>query len=195
VSRKISKLKQPFQDSVREVLRIAEIAGLPVLVTDTTRTLAEQKELVKKKLSFTLDSKHLKGEAVDIAFEVDGKLRYDDSFYSDLYDIVKPIPYIVWPYRDYKWFWDMPHFQYDPNKVDVHINIKSMFRDIWKRTPARGEELYFLKRIELGSIQENGYDISEKMKYWYNLVYPYGKYSWVGDLRWQYEKFKILRGD
>jgi len=195
MSRAIKNLKQPFQRAVREVIKLAKEADIPVLVTDTTRTLAEQKELVRKKLSYTLESKHLIGEAVDIAFIVNGKLSYSDALYRRLYKIVDKVPYIVWPYRDYKWFWDKPHFQYDSDKGDVNVNVKKLFTDIWKRPPAKGEETYFLKRVELGSINATAYDISEKMKYWYGRVYPNGRYSLLGDLRWQYEKFKILRGD
>jgi len=195
MSRDIKDLKEPFRTGVKKLIKRAKAAGIPVFVTDTTRTKAEQKELVKKGFSQTMDSKHLVGEAVDIAFKVNGKLSYDAALYRRLYDIAVDIPYVAWPYRDYKWFWDKPHFQYDADKHAEVINVKQMFTEIWKRLPAKGEETYFLKRIELGSIEATRYDISEKMKYWYGKVYPNGKRSLLGDLRWQYEKFKVLRGN
>ncbi|MEK0326789.1 MAG: CHAP domain-containing protein [Nitrosopumilus sp.] len=74
------------------------------------------------------------------------------------------------------------------------FDIRTMFRDVWKRKAARGEELYFIKRIGKGSIKHTEKDIINKMKYWREVVYPHGKYSLFGDLRWQIEKTKVLLG-
>ena len=116
MSRDIEKLKQPFRDSIKLLIKRANDAGIPAFVTDTTRTVAEQRELVKKGYSQTMYSKHLTGDAADIAFTVNGKLSYKRDYYLELYEIAKDIPFIIWPYYDLKWFWDYPHYQYDKNK-------------------------------------------------------------------------------
>lgn len=86
----------------------------------------------------------------------------------------------------------------DPEQYDWEvqrgINVRALFSQIWKRPPARGEELYFLKRVEKGTIKDTKADIMDKMKYWYSVVYPQGKLSVIGNARWQYEKFKVLVG-
>jgi peptidoglycan L-alanyl-D-glutamate endopeptidase CwlK len=41
-------------------------AGIPVLIVDTLRTPAEQAENIRKGVSWTTNSKHLTGDAIDI---------------------------------------------------------------------------------------------------------------------------------
>lgn len=123
-SRDLNKLKEPFQTSVRELLD--KIKHLDPLVTETTRTLAEQKEYVRKGVSWTLNSKHLTGEAVDIAFLSDSKLSYDAKKYDELYSILKDIPWLIWPYKDLEWGVDKPHVQYDPTKPPKRVIIPNM---------------------------------------------------------------------
>lgn len=117
MSRDIEQLIEPFRSKIKTLITLAKQAGLPVIVTDTTRTIEEQRELVKKGYSKTMNSKHLTGEAVDIAFQVDGKLSYDAKLYEKLYAISKKLSYVIWPYKDLQWNWDMPHFQYEPKKI------------------------------------------------------------------------------
>lgn len=74
------------------------------------------------------------------------------------------------------------------------INVRKLFSQIWGRKAARGEELYFIKRVETGSIENNFEDMENKMKYWRNIVYPGGRFSFQGNLRWQSEKAKVLLG-
>lgn len=54
------------EDLVRVVKRAAEIAAVPFIVTEGVRTLARQQELVAAGKSWTLDSRHLTGHAVDL---------------------------------------------------------------------------------------------------------------------------------
>lgn len=42
-------------------------AGIPVLIVTTRRTLEEQADCVKRGVSWTMQSKHLTGDAIDIA--------------------------------------------------------------------------------------------------------------------------------
>lgn len=73
------------------------------------------------------------------------------------------------------------------------MNVKAMFLQIWHVPAARGDELYFIKRYEHGTIT-NKTDMENKMKFWYNVVYPNGQFSAVGNERWQNEKTKVLNG-
>jgi len=115
-SKDTNKLIEPFRTSVKLLIKKASNAGIPILITNTTRTLAEQRELVRKGYSKTMNSKHLTGEAVDIAFLVNDKLSYNVKLYERLYTITKDLPFIIWPFRDLKWNWDWPHHQHDKNK-------------------------------------------------------------------------------
>ncbi len=122
MSRDINKLIEPFQTGIRDLIKKANDAGLNAFVTDTTRTIEEQRELVRKGYSYTMNSKHLTGEAADIAFLVDEVLSYDRNLYKRLYTIAKDIPFVIWTYNDLGWNWDYPHFQYDKNKEGGTIN-------------------------------------------------------------------------
>jgi peptidoglycan L-alanyl-D-glutamate endopeptidase CwlK len=53
-------------DLVRVVERAAEISPVPFVVTEGLRNLERQKQLVASGKSWTLDSRHLSGHAVDI---------------------------------------------------------------------------------------------------------------------------------
>lgn len=128
MSRDINKLFGPFQTGIRILIKRANDAGIPAFVTDTTRTEAQQRRLVDAKLSWTMDSLHLTGEAADIAFTVNGKLSYDHNLYFKLYEIAKDIPFVIWPYNDLEWYWDFPHFQYDKTKEGVILENMDLRR-------------------------------------------------------------------
>lgn len=140
-SRDLTKLIQPFQDSINLLVKRAKEQGLPILVTETTRTLAEQKENVRKGFSKTLNSKHLIGEAVDIAFQVDGKLSYDAKLYERLYSIAKDIPFVIWPFKDLGWNWDKPHWQYDKTKKPATIPPMSQVEELKAQVRALNTEI------------------------------------------------------
>lgn len=154
-SRSLEELKEPFRSSIKQMLAEAKKAGIPYLVTETTRTLEEQKENVRKGVSWTLNSKHLIGEAVDIAFKIDSKLSYDARLYNRLYTIAKGIDFVRWPYKDYNWGVDKPHFQYDSNKKSVIIDdmelkeaketIRKLNTEIGRVTKERDEAQSALK--------------------------------------------------
>lgn len=111
-STQISDLIPDFQPAVRELLEKGRVAGIPNLrITCTTRTYEEQVELYKKGYSKTLKSKHLTGEAVDFYVK-----DYNMDAYNKLYELSRSIPKIVWPYRDYGWGWDAPHYEYRADK-------------------------------------------------------------------------------
>ena len=174
MSRDINKLKEPFRISIKNLLKRANRAGIPAFITATTRTLSEQKRLVLEGKSKTLKSKHLIGEAADIAFKVNGKLSYDSKLYTKLYAIVKNLPYVIWPHLDLGWvkkgFTDKPHFQYDPSKKpksDLMKQVNSLFRSVWERQPKEKESRYFQWRVAKGIRTEE--DLLDKMKFWHSL--------------------------
>lgn len=116
-SRNPADLIEPFQSAILELIKRAKEAGIPAFITDTTRSQAEQNQLVAEGKSWTYHSKHLIGEAADIAFQPNGVLSYEAKYYDQLYEIAKDIPYVIWPYRDLGWNIDKPHFQFDPHKL------------------------------------------------------------------------------
>jgi len=124
-SRSTNGLKEPFKQSAIDLVAKANAEGIPAFITDTTRDLAEQKRLVAEGKSWTLDSKHLTGEAVDIAFLINKKLSYSAELYKRLYQVSKGISYIIWPYEDLDWGIDKPHFQYDKSKTLGYNNEMS----------------------------------------------------------------------
>lgn len=69
------------------------------------------------------------------------------------------------------------------------FDIPTEFQRIWKRPGATGEIAYFERRLHRGTIKGTK-DLREKMSYWHGIVYPNGKYSLVGDLKWKKEKAK-----
>jgi peptidoglycan L-alanyl-D-glutamate endopeptidase CwlK len=83
--------------------------GIKFIVTCTTRTLEEQKELVKQGKSRTLQSKHLDGKAFDIAILENGKVTWDFDDYKEAGQIGKSVG-LQWG-GDFKDLPDGPHFQ------------------------------------------------------------------------------------
>jgi peptidoglycan L-alanyl-D-glutamate endopeptidase CwlK len=79
------------------------------------RTVEEQKVLVATGKSRTMKSKHLTGDAVDIAVFVDGKLTWELKYYKAVAAHIKKVAAklgvkITWG-GDWQSFIDGPHFQ------------------------------------------------------------------------------------
>ena len=155
MSREIGELIEPFQTAIREVIKRANNAGINAFVTDTTRTIEEQRELVRKGYSYTMDSKHLTGEAADIAFLVDGKLSYDRQLYKKLYLITQDIPFVIWPYSDLGWNWDYPHHQYDKNKkVGYNTDMTGKQESDYQQRIKVLEQIEREQNTEIGRVTE-----------------------------------------
>ena len=58
-------------------------------VIEGIRTVAQQKALVESGASQTMDSKHLKGQAVDLMAYVDGRGCWELSVYDEIADAMK----------------------------------------------------------------------------------------------------------
>lgn len=109
---RLAEVKQPLQD-----LFNAAIVDSPYdfSITCGLRTVEEQKVLVAAGKSRTMKSKHLTGDAVDIAVFVDGKITWDLKYYKIVATHIKKVAAklgikIEWG-GDWKSFIDGPHFQ------------------------------------------------------------------------------------
>lgn len=117
------RLNGVHPDLVRVVRRCAANWSDPSfqwMITCGVRTLEEQKVLVAKGASKTLNSRHIPGKdglskAVDLACTIDGKLRWDWPLYHKLAAAMKAAAAaekvtIEWG-GDWRSFKDGPHYQ------------------------------------------------------------------------------------
>ena len=89
-------------------------------ITEGVRTLERQKELFEAGKSQTMNSRHLKGFAVDIAVFIEGKITWEFSKYQIVADHIKKVAKdlgipIVWG-GDWVSFKDGPHFELHRSK-------------------------------------------------------------------------------
>jgi peptidoglycan L-alanyl-D-glutamate endopeptidase CwlK len=117
-SRKLLTKLHP--DLARVVIRAATLSKVDFIVTCVARSVAEQREMVRKGASKTMKSRHIPGangysHAVDVAPVIDGKVRWDWPPFYKIADAMKAaakaekIP-IEWG-GDWVSFKDGPHFQ------------------------------------------------------------------------------------
>lgn len=118
--RDLTRLEGLHIDLVRVVRRAAELApdDLGFVILEGVRTVARQAELVERKASTTMKSRHLTGHAVDLGVTLgpdDKNVRWDWPLYHRLAPIVKQAAAelmisIEWG-GDWKSFPDGPHWQ------------------------------------------------------------------------------------
>lgn len=103
-----------------EVVRGAEPLlakeGLGFIVTEGLRSLERQAQLVKDGKSWTLNSRHLTGHAVDLAVTEGGKVTWDWPFYVKLAAAMKQSAGVLGIPLEWGGDWhsgrkDGPHFQ------------------------------------------------------------------------------------
>jgi peptidoglycan L-alanyl-D-glutamate endopeptidase CwlK len=88
VSKKLDDLSAEFKPRAIELLaRLCE-AGVCVAIIDTLRTEEEQKQNIKNGVSWTLNSKHLTGDAIDICPYSQYQLHGPDKLQWDALDPV-----------------------------------------------------------------------------------------------------------
>ncbi len=118
-----ARLEGVHRDLVRVVERARQV--VPFIVTEGLRTRARQAELVALGASRTMNSRHLTGHAVDLAYWLDdgdgaveqGEIRWDWPLYEQIGAAMKraakdlTVP-IVWG-GDWVSFRDGPHFELD----------------------------------------------------------------------------------
>ena len=122
MSRRLSDLSTRFRPLAVELIALCTEMQIPLMILDTLRTEAEQKENIRKGVSWTMNSKHLpqppemRSEAIDVApyamFQLKGpdKLQWDsnDPVWQRIGGIGESLG-LVWGGRWKKK--DMAHFQ------------------------------------------------------------------------------------
>lgn len=127
MSRRLDDLSPAFKPIAFELLARLTEAQIPVMVIDTLRTAEEQAENIRKGVSWTLNSKHLSGNAIDICpfgiFQLHGpdKLQWDsaDPVWTQIGEIGERLG-LRWGGR-----WvakDMGHFELVPPAVKFATN-------------------------------------------------------------------------
>jgi peptidoglycan L-alanyl-D-glutamate endopeptidase CwlK len=74
---------------VAVVERAIQLTKIDFAVTEGLRTEAQQRQLVAKGASQTMNSKHLRGEAVDLVAYIDGRISWELNLYDDIADAMK----------------------------------------------------------------------------------------------------------
>jgi peptidoglycan L-alanyl-D-glutamate endopeptidase CwlK len=100
---------------VNVVKRAIEISTIDFKVLEGVRTLERQKELLARKVTQTLNSKHITGDAVDLGALKDGVITWDKESYKTISVAMKQAAKelnvnIRWG-GDFKTFFDGPHFE------------------------------------------------------------------------------------
>ena len=85
----LNRLKGVNEDLVKVVKRAIEISEIDFLVVEGLRTLETQKKYVAQGKSQTLKSKHIDGNAVDLAAYVDGKVDWNFIHYYKIADAMQ----------------------------------------------------------------------------------------------------------
>jgi peptidoglycan L-alanyl-D-glutamate endopeptidase CwlK len=114
----MSRLKEVKPDLQKLVLEVAKRSSINFVITDGVRTKLRQEELFKTGKSRTMNSKHLTGDAVDVAIIVNNKAVWDKQSYTNLSVIFKEVAKelgigIRWG-GDFRNFFDGPHYELAP---------------------------------------------------------------------------------
>ena len=113
-------LRGVHPDLIKVIRRAIATTKIDFKVLEGVRSVARQRELVKKGASQTMKSRHIHGFAVDIAPFVAGQIRWDWPLYFQLAATVKQaakdvgVP-VEWG-GDWKTFKDGPHWQLPARK-------------------------------------------------------------------------------
>lgn len=112
----IAKMKGVHPDLVRVVKRAITLTLVDFAVTEGLRSKERQYELVAAGASWTIDSRHLTGHAVDVAAIVGGKAAWDWPLYSKIAAAMKDAAKIEKVPIEWGGDWsekrrDGPHFQ------------------------------------------------------------------------------------
>lgn len=105
-------VKDPLVNVVKRAIQISEI---DFKVLEGVRTLERQKELLARKVTQTLNSKHLTGDAIDLGALKNGEITWDKASYAIIAKAMKQAAKelnvnIRWG-GDFKTFFDGPHFE------------------------------------------------------------------------------------
>lgn len=114
------RLKGVHPDLVKVMEEAIKESPLDFGITEGLRTLERQKELFESGKSQTMNSRHLRGLAVDIAIFIDGKVNWDFPNYKLVADHIKEVAKelnvpLQWG-GDWISFKDGPHFELHRSK-------------------------------------------------------------------------------
>lgn len=76
-------------DLAAVVERAIQITSVDFAVAEGLRTAARQRELFEKKATQTLESRHLKGEAVDLVAFLGGRISWELNLYDEIADAMR----------------------------------------------------------------------------------------------------------
>jgi peptidoglycan L-alanyl-D-glutamate endopeptidase CwlK len=114
-ARSRKRLTGVHPDLVRVVETAARTTSQPFQVIEGLRSLARQRQLVKRGASKTLNSRHLSGHAIDLVAMIGRRVSWEVPLYYRVADAMKAaaqdltIP-LEWG-GDWSSFFDGPHFQ------------------------------------------------------------------------------------
>lgn len=111
----LRRLEGVNPDLIKVVKRAIQITPIDFIVVEGLRTKERQAYLVEKGASKTMNSRHLTGDAVDLAPIVDNKVSWDWKHYYPLAEAIKQAAKEVkveveWG-GDWTSFRDGPHWQ------------------------------------------------------------------------------------
>lgn len=114
------RLKDVHPDLVKVMEEAIKESPLDFGITEGLRTFERQKELFEAGKSQTMNSRHLRGLAVDIAVFIDGKINWDFPNYTLVAEHIKEVAKeldipIQWG-GDWTSFKDGPHFELHRSK-------------------------------------------------------------------------------
>ena len=117
-ARSLANLEGVHPDLVRVVKLAITLTPIDFVVIEGLRTKERQRQLVNAGASRTMNSRHIIGQAVDLAAYVDGEIRWDWPLYPKIAKAFKQAAAelghkITWG-GDWPRLRDGPHFQIEP---------------------------------------------------------------------------------
>lgn len=87
--RSMKNLENVDADLKKIFMEVIKYSPYDFAITEGVRTIERQRELVRQKKSWTMNSYHLSGKAVDICVLIDGKANWEYEYYAVIAKIVK----------------------------------------------------------------------------------------------------------
>lgn len=176
-NRNIDDLDEKMRDRVKKWWNLCKKEGLELIITETLRTPARQKWLysfgrfgvnkTKAKVTWTLNSNHLTGKAIDFVPLIGGKARYDapKETWAKYYDLAEQVGLESLYRISGK---DMPHLQLNEKWNPIKQNqikqeekiLEQRMKKAWKALDEANATKRYLH--ELKGTKERLYTIIEE---------------------------------
>lgn len=169
----LKRLKGVHPDLVAVVMRAAEITDQPFQVSEGLRTVARQRQLVRRGASKTMNSRHLSGHAIDLVAMIGSRVSWEVPLYYVIADAMKRaakelgIP-LEWG-GDWRSFFDGPHFQLPWSTYPKNVNpartgdapeVSDRVEAMASRTLAIGDKGEAVKDLQ-NHLAKLGYQLSD----------------------------------